>query len=107
MNTKKRYPRDLRALLEDYLGGPSTLHKFLWAIREGEEWTQPQMAKKLGISKSHVNDIEKGRKLVSPERAARFAKILGYSPERFVSLALQAYVDKSKLPYRVEVKKIA
>jgi transcriptional regulator with XRE-family HTH domain len=40
---------------------------------------QPELAKKLGISKSHLNDIEKGRKAVSPERAARFAKILGYA----------------------------
>jgi hypothetical protein len=36
----------------------------------------------VGMSKSHLNDIEKGRKAVSPDRAARFAKVLGYSQAR-------------------------
>ena len=57
----------------------------------------------LGVSKSHLCDIEKGRKLVSPERAARFAKLLGYSSDHFVRLALQDAVDKAGLRYKVQV----
>lgn len=38
-------------------------------------------------------------KLVSPERATHFAKILGYSPITFVELALQRSVKKSGLAY--------
>ena len=33
----------------------------------------------LGVSRSHICDIEKGRKVVSPERAAKWANVLGYS----------------------------
>ena len=73
-------------------------------MRLGEEMTQPAFAKKLGISKSHLNDIEKGRKAVSPERAARFAQELGYSEARLVKLALQDLVDRGGLKLQVDVK---
>jgi transcriptional regulator with XRE-family HTH domain len=58
----------------------------------------------LGISKSHLNDLEKGRKAVSPERAARFAACLGYSEARFVKLALQDLVDRGGLKLLVDVR---
>ena len=48
---------------------------------------------KLGISASHLCDIEKGKIGVSPERVARFAKVLGRSQKQFVRLALQEPVD--------------
>ena len=101
MSTKKSAA--IRAL-ERLTGGPVTLGKFLEAVRRGEELTQPAFARTLGISKSHLNDIEKGRKAVSPERAARFAKELGYSEARLVKLALQDLVDRGGLKLQVEVK---
>jgi transcriptional regulator with XRE-family HTH domain len=101
MSTKKS---DAIRFLEKLTGGPVTLGRFLEAVRQGEEMTQPQFAKKLGISKSHLNDIEKGRKAVSPDRAARFAKILGYSQARLVKLALQDLVDRGGLRLHVDVR---
>ncbi|MES2767990.1 MAG: helix-turn-helix domain-containing protein [Bdellovibrionota bacterium] len=101
MSTKKS---DAIKFLENRTGGPVRFSRLLWAIRRGEEMTQPEFAKILGISKSHLNDIEKERKTVSPERAARFAKVLGYSQERFVQLALQAIVDNAGLKFIVDVK---
>ncbi len=98
-------PRKSEAVrfLEKRTGGAVTLGRFLEAVRLGEEGTQPEFAKKLGISRSHLNDIEKGRKAVSPERAARFARILGYSQARLVKLALQDLVDRSRLKLHVHV----
>lgn len=90
--------------LEKQTGGRVTLGGFLEAVRLGEALTQPAFAKQLGISKSHLNDVEKGRKSVSPERAARFADILGYSQARFVKLALQDLLDRSNLKLQVDVK---
>jgi antitoxin HigA-1 len=101
MSTKKS---EALRFLEKLTGGPVTLGKFLEAVRRGEEMTQPAFAKKLGISKSHLNDIEKGRKAVSPDRAARFAKVLGYSQPRLVKLALQDLVDRGGLKLQVDVK---
>lgn len=101
MSTKKS---DAVRFLEKLTGGPVTLGKFIEAVRKGEEMTQPEFAKRLGISKSHLNDIEKGRKAVSPDRAARYAKILGYAEARLVKLALQDLVDRGGLKLSVDVK---
>lgn len=94
---------DALPLIEQLLGGPLTLGALIEAIRQGEEATQAEFAARLGISRSHLCDIEKERKLVSPERAARWAELLGYSPEQFVRLALQDTVRRAGLTYVVRV----
>lgn len=83
--------------------GPLTLGKLLWAIRDCDEISQVEFAKKLGISKQHLCDIECGRKSVSPSLAASYAKILGYSPEQFIQLALQNIVDRDHLNVIVNI----
>ena len=90
--------------LEDISGRPLTLGGLLESIRLADDVSQSAYAKKLKISATHLCDIEKGRKVVSPERAARFAKILKYSEEQFVRLALQALIDQSGLKMYVDVK---
>lgn len=100
MSTKKS---DAIRYLEKVTGGSVTLGRFLEAVRLGEELTQQAFAEKLGLSRSHLNDIEKGRKAVSPDRAARFAKILGYSEARLVQLALQDLVNRGGLKLHVDV----
>lgn len=94
---------DAKKFLEKEVGSLS-LGKLLWSIRKGEELPQEKFAKKLGISKTHLCDIEKGRKFVSPKRASEFAKKLKYPIEQFVRLALQDQVNKSKLKFIVELK---
>jgi plasmid maintenance system antidote protein VapI len=69
-----------------------------------EGQSQIEFSKKLKISPSHLCDIEKGRKVVSPDWAARFAKILGRSAELFVRLSLQGIVDEAGLKFEVEVR---
>lgn len=104
MSTKKSATLKV---LEKASGGALTIGKLLEATRIGEEMTQPKFAKQLGISKSHLNDIEKGRKSVSVERAARFARQLGYSEEQYISLAIQSQIDDAGLLYRVEIERVA
>ncbi len=88
-------------LLERLTGGPLTLGEAIEAIRLGEEMSQSAFARQLGISRAHLCDIEKGRKAVSPERAARFARVLGYGEKQFVRLALQDEVDRAGLGFTV------
>ena len=90
-------------LLEELSGGPLTLGSFLQAVREGEEMSQTAFAAKLGISKSHLSDVETGRKAVSPIRAARWAEILGYSCQQFVQLALQDELERAGLRYKINL----
>lgn len=80
---------------------PLTLSSLLVTIRDCDGLSQAELARRLGVSKSHLCDIEKGRKTVSPERAARFATELGYSEEQFVRLALQQQVELAGLQFRV------
>lgn len=89
--------------LEKLTGGPLTLGRLLKSIREGEEWSLADMAKRLRVTKGHVAAIERG-KPVSPESAARYAKALGYSAEQFVRLALQDWMTRAKLPYVVALE---
>lgn len=102
MSTRKK--SDAMRFLESAAGRPLSLGGLLESIRLGEEMSQAVFAKKLGVSASHLCDIEKGRKVVSPERAAKFAKILGRSPEQFVRLSLQELVDEAGLKMKVDVE---
>lgn len=101
---KKKSPA--RKFLEKTVGRPLTLGGLLESIRLCEEISQINFAKKLQISPSHLCDIEKGRKVVGPERAARFAKILNRSKEQFVRLAFQELLDDAGLKMVVDVHAI-
>ena len=100
---RTRQKSDTMKFLEDVAGRPLTLGGLLESIRLSEEMSQAAFAKKLGISASHLCDIEKGRKVISPERAGRFAKVLGRSQQQFVRLALQELVDEAGLKMKVNV----
>ena len=63
---------------------PMTLGGMLWSLRVCDEISQAEFARRLGVSRSHLCDVEKGRKVVSPERAAAWAEILGFPPTVFV-----------------------
>ena len=73
------------------------------SIRLGEELPQVEFAELLGISRSHLCDIEKGRKGLSPARASLFAQKLGYSETLFVKLALQDLLVREGVRLTVEV----
>ncbi len=101
---KKKSPA--RKFLEKAAGRPLTIGGLLESIRLAQEISQINFAKKLQISPSHLCDIEKGRKVVGPERAARFAKILNRSREQFVRLAFQELLDDAGLKMVVDVHAI-
>ena len=101
MHTRKK--SDAMKFLEG-LVGKLTFGGLIEAMRQAEEMSQVEFAKKLGISKQHLCDIEKGRKFVSPERAAKFARILGHSERSFVALALQDIVNQGGLKLKVNVE---
>lgn len=90
--------------LEKISGKKLTFGHLIAAIRLGEEITQVEFAKSLGVSKQYLCDIEHGRRNVSIAVAANWAKKLGYSQHQFVRLTIQDELDKSKLKLIVEVK---
>lgn len=89
--------------LEGLMGGPLSFGGALSAVRKTEGESLASFAKRLGISRSHLSDIEHGRRSVSLERAARFATALEQSQSQFVRLALQDQVRDAGLKLRVDV----
>jgi len=104
MGIKSEITKQTLRDMEKITGCKLTLGKLIWAIRECDEMSQVEFAKKLGISKQHLCDIERGRKNVSPGLAAAYADRLGYLPQQFIQLALQGIADRDGLKIFVEVK---
>jgi transcriptional regulator with XRE-family HTH domain len=104
MITKKK--SEAKKFLEK-LAGELTLSGLLLAIRQGEEMSQVEFAKLLGISRQYLCDVEHDRRTVSPKAAATFAKKLGYSPQQFVRLCLQDLVDRDGLKLKIDVRDAA
>jgi len=102
--TKGQARREASKYLETIMGGPLTLGAALSGLREADERSLAELARVLGVSRSHLCDIEQGRRVVSPERAARFARALDQSEAQFVRLALQDQIRGAGLRLTVEVK---
>jgi len=83
--------------------GPLTFGRLLKSHREGEELSQVAMAKKLGLSKQSLNDLESGRKIPSIRRAVQIAKKIGLLEDLIIQLVLQDQIDKEKINVRVTV----
>lgn len=104
MTTKKSNGSSGVELEERLLGSPLSFGMALASIRRLAGLTQLEFAKKLKISKQHVCDLEKGRKLVSTEKAAKYARVLRHPTETLVKLALQDQVRKAGLKFNVDLK---
>jgi transcriptional regulator with XRE-family HTH domain len=102
--TKGKGQREASRYLEVLMGGPLTLGAALSGLREADQQSLAEFSKLLGVSRSHLCDIEQGRRSVSPERAARFAQALDQSQAQFVRLALQDQIRGAGLKLTVEVK---
>src|SRR3972149_2970751 len=98
MRTKKK--SDAMKFLEG-LVGELTFGGLIEAMRQAEEMSQVEFAKKLGISKQHLCDIEKRRKFVSPERAAKFARIVEHSKKYFMNVGIKYKYNPGGLKLKV------
>ncbi|MBC7466867.1 MAG: helix-turn-helix transcriptional regulator [Bdellovibrio sp.] len=83
--------------------GPLTFGKTLTALRESEGATQTAFAKKLSLSIQNLNDIEKGRRIPTPTRAARIAKLLRLSEISLIQLAIRDSLSKEGFKYDVQL----
>lgn len=99
MNTKEVYGS--KELERDF--GPLTFGNALEAHRKCEELSQKEFAMKLGISAQSLCDIEKGRKIPSPSRAVKIAKLIGHPEKVWLKLAFQDMLRKENLNYKVSV----
>jgi DNA-binding XRE family transcriptional regulator len=87
--------------------GPFTFADFMLGIRTTLDLSQVEMAKKLGISKSALCEIEKGRTLVSAQAAVRYAKKAGFSETVALEACLQDQLRKANIKKRVRIEDAA
>lgn len=104
MTIKNRIKYGVADLEKAY--GPLTFGKLLLAHREGEEIGQEEMAHLLGISRQSLCDLEKGRRIPTPKRAAEIAQKLGMLSESFITLALQDRLREDHLDYEVSLARL-
>lgn len=84
--------------------GSLTFGGLLRAWREGEEMSQTAFAKKIGLSVQNLNDLEKGRRIPTPTRAARIAKRLGLPQVGLIELAIRDSLAKEGFKYEVKLE---
>lgn len=108
MSTEKqssnRTRKNAKDVLENLLGGPLSFGDALRSERLCKEMTLKEFSEILGVSAQHLSDIENGRRFVSVDRAAAFAKKLKQSVPLFVQLALEDAIRRSKLKLKVKVE---
>lgn len=73
------------------------------SMRECDEVSQAELAKRLSVSRQFLNAIENGRKQVSVTHAKRIAEALGYSPSPFVHILIQEELRKAGLNYKLRL----
>jgi DNA-binding XRE family transcriptional regulator len=103
MTTERSKPKyGSKELEKDF--GPLTFARLVRSYRYSEELTQVELAKKLGLSKANLCDIEKGRKLPSIARASAMAKKLGENPQFWVEMVFQDMLRQEKMKYTVKLE---
>lgn len=99
MSIKTRYTS--KDLDKDY--GKLNFGEILRSHRLSEELSQIAFAQKLHLSPANLCDLEKGRKIPSPLRAAKIAKKLGLAEAFLIQIALQDALRQEKLDFKVSV----
>lgn len=91
MTIKKSTPA--RAALKDVLN--SSFGEFIRDIREVDELSQTELAKRMRVSRQFIHAVEKDKAKISLEMAMKIARALGYPYEAFVEIFLNDMLRKS------------
>jgi transcriptional regulator with XRE-family HTH domain len=84
--------------------GPLTFGSLLKSFRQADDISQVEFAKKLGLSRQNVSDLESGRRIPSSKRASKIAKKLGLPETALIKLAIQDSLNKDGFKLEVNIK---
>ncbi len=107
--TTKRNDTELVDALEATkdIGNKMTFGGLVRSLRLSDEISQVVLAKKLGVSKQFLSDVEHNRKEVGFSFAKKVASVLGYSIEPLLELLIKQQLKRQRLNYVVELKKVS
>lgn len=83
--------------------GELTFGRLIEAYRLAEDLSQKEFAKILKISQASLCDLEKGRRVPTPERAAKIARRLKEPESFWIQISLQDQMRKAGLNFKVSV----
>lgn len=75
------------------------------SLRMSDEITQVELAKRIGVSKQFLSDVEHNRKDVGISFAKKISEALEYSIEPLIELLIRDQLRRQHLNYIVELKK--
>lgn len=76
---------EARTYTPEEVFGPRDPGRLIRGGRAREGWTQVELAKRLGISKTVVSDLERGRRPVSKKMATKLGEVFGSSSLVFLA----------------------
>jgi transcriptional regulator with XRE-family HTH domain len=77
------------------------------SLRISDEISQVALAKKIGVSKQFLSDVEHNRKDVGISFAKKMAEALDYSIEPLIELLIRDQLKRQHLNYVIDLKKVA
>lgn len=98
--------KEAESVLEK-IQGPFSFATFMLGIRTTLGLTQVEAAQRLGITRSALCEIEKGRTFVSAEAAVRYAKVLGFSQTVAIEACFQDQLRRANIKKRVRIEDAA
>ena len=84
--------------------GPSTFGDLLSSLRMADEVSQAALARKIGVSRGLICDIEKGRRTVSIALALKIAKAMGYSEKVILKKVLEDQLKSAKANFKIKIE---
>lgn len=81
-----------------------TFGELLRSLRETDEITQVELAKKLFVSKQFLSDIECDRRSASVAFAKKVATIMGYPIEPMLEILIRDDLRKNHLDFEVKIR---
>jgi transcriptional regulator with XRE-family HTH domain len=82
----------------------TTFGSLVRAMRETDEISQADLARKLEVSRQFLNAVEMGRSNVGLDFAKRVADALGYSVEPFAEILIQEQLKKAGIDCKIALK---
>ena len=104
MSTKKNKSVDALQVTKEVWENLS-FGELIRSLRVCDEISQVDLAKKIGVSKQFLSDVEHNRKEVGIAFAKKVASAMGYSIEPLIELLIRDQLKRQKLYYTVELKR--